>query len=349
MPRRPAPYLMLVTFGAPRFDAWSAKDRSIVADSPYQGVASVISEAYDTEAVPGLDQLADAVRTHRDETPVDVWPWVFLNRIIGQSDAQRHASANVSPLFRRIQGWDLVDDTGSLSAFYETWRRSLQLARETGSPGIVLDPETYNDYSTERLAVIAERRRTSTEEIAGRIHHIGWELARIVEQEYPNAIIWSLFTRLGVGGTTDSLFRGMLAALSNFDVPAVVVDGGEATVGYYSGSADEHAAKVRNHAEMLAPFTDLHPDRLRVSATLAPYHDPDRLKSWIREASESGGRVYRNAAEFGPLVAELLCACEYVWMYGASAAGYVPFSDVCAETNEAVHAMLREALDARTG
>jgi hypothetical protein len=55
-------------------------------------------------------------------------------------------------------------------------------------------------------------------------------------------------------------------------------------------------------------------------------------------AAENGGKVYQNAGEFRPLFEQLFASCEYLWVYAASAAGYLPFDEQRQSVADAVHA-----------
>jgi len=300
--------------------------------------------AYDTDPVPERDELGAAVEAIRGGSRKHVWPWVFTNRFIGRGEGPAHDGAPDAEYFRRIRGWDLNNETSALADFYAIWRLSLRLARDLEAPGVVLDLEAYNDYRTYDVDCLAQLRGESADRIVSQLQAVGCELARIVVEEYREAVVWSLFTHLGAEDAAEHICRGMLEALAAADAPAVLVDGGEMPLGYYSPSAEALERKLASFADTLRPFMDQFPRHLRMGGTLAPYHGPGRLKSWIKEASEQGGRTYRNAAEFRPLVDALFRECGHVWIYGASAAGCVPFNPANAATTEAVHEMLTAAL-----
>ncbi len=230
------------------------------------------------------------------------------------------------------------------------------MGRTLGAPGVVLDLETYNDnyndYKTYMVSETAEHRGEADDATLAGLRAIGREMAALVADEYPEAVIWSLFTNLGSKPDTglrthDYLCRGLLEKLAEDSTPALLVDGGELPLGYYSPSADALGDKLDSFAARLQPFTDRFPRHLEMGATLAPYHEPDRLAAWAKEMSEQGGHVFQNAAEFGPLVEVLLRRCKHVWMYGGQMAHYVPFDPAESATTEAVHAMLENALRAR--
>jgi hypothetical protein len=341
----PRPYLMLVTFGAPQLGAWTEESLKVLNESPYAGVASEIVGAYDTEPVPTRAAFDDAVAALRKQAKKHVWPWVFSNRFIGRSEeGPAHSGAADSDYFRRIQGWDLKDKAGAQSDFYALWRLALRLARDLDAPGVVLDLEAYNDYRTYNVNTLAEQTGQSAQEVIADLRTMGRQMAVIVAEEYPQAIVWTLFTYLGAGTTPDYLCQGLLEEAKQRDLPLKVVDGGEAPLGYYSPSADALERKLASYAARLHPFLEQYPQHLRMGGTLAPYHEPARLTDWIKNASEKGGRVYQNAEEFRPLLDELFASCEYVWMYGASAAHYVPFNPGDAPTTQAVHTVLADEI-----
>lgn len=337
----PRPYLMLVTFGAPGLRDWTEAQSKRIDQWPYAGIASSVVGGYDTERIPSRADYQAAVKLLRTSR-VRVWPWVFLNRMIGRGKGQAHTSAKTSPYFERIRGWDLEDKTGARTDYLALWRLSLQLAKDLGAPGIVLDLETYNDYSTYQLNALADCGGWSPGQTATLLEDLGRAMARIVEQEYPSAIIWSFFTGLGGNRTTGLVCKSFLEESAKRKIPTKLVDGGETTVGYYNPSAEVLTTRIKAHVSALAPFAGKYKGQLVAGGTIAPYHEPERLTWWILDASKAGGRTYANMDEFRPNFEALFARCEYVWIYGASAAHCVPFSEEDAATTAALHRVLGE-------
>lgn len=145
-------------------------------------------------------------------------------------------------------------------------------------------------------------------------------------EEYPGCVIWSLFLH---PGRTSSLYYpidGLLDEAKGRVVPLTLVEGGEAHVNYYHPSVGSLRQHLRGQVEAFAAWRERYPKRLHLGGTIALYHDPAEITGWVRKRSEAGGRIYGNAGEFRPLLELLLASREFLWIYAASAAGYVPFS-----------------------
>lgn len=338
----PRPYLMLVTFGAPRLQDWTKEQCQKANTWPYAGIASIVVGAYNTDPVPSRKDLDASVQLLRENRRVHVWPWVFLNRMMGRGKGPAHSSAATSPDFEKIKGWDLEDKVEAKSSFLAAWRLCLRLAKDLGAPGVVLDMETYNDYSTYQLSALAEYGGWSIEQTTSLLKGLGKEMATIAGQEYPSAIIWNLFTGVGGARTTGLVCEGLLEEATRRKLPMKMVDGGETAVGYYNPSAEVLTAQINSHIGLLDPYTRKYDGRLVAGGTIAPYHEPDKITSWIKDASSSGNRFYKSVDEFRPNFDTLFSRCEYVWVYGASAACCVPFTDTNAATTNALHGMLGE-------
>jgi len=344
----PKPYLMLVTFGAPRLKGWSEAEIAMINASPFDGVASIVVGAYDDDPVPAEAEFEQAIATLRAGLRKHVWPWCFSNRLIGRKgEARHHSSApkEGGTYFGRIVGMDIDNQAGALGDFLDIWRLSLRLAKKLQAPGVVLDLEAYNDYSTYDIRYLASTRGETLERVRERLIAIGAQMADIVAQEYPTAIIWSLFTRLDAPlSTPGAMCEGILQQAKQKSIPLRLIDGGETNVGYYNPSVEVLRHRLEMAEQHLAPYLREYPRQFFLGGTIAPYHEPDRITDWIKRASETGGRFYRNADEFEPNMDALFAARQFIWIYGASAAHYVPFNPADTASTEAVHNMLKRSL-----
>ena len=124
----------------------------------------------------------------------------------------------------------------------------------SGSPGVVLDPETYNSYLANSVAYVARRQGMAIEQAMARLSDIGGQMGRIVEEEHPRAVIWTLFTGLEYGppemnglklySSPALMLLGMMDHFRRERVPAKLLDGGEGCPGYYNRSLDELRCKI---------------------------------------------------------------------------------------------------------
>ncbi len=128
-------YLMLVnTAMASKMDSQKMAqfDRS-----PYDGLAVSFADAYDTSSIVSVAAMEAQMSGWKKSTTKDIWPWVYLNRMIGVNDAEGNAPSKV-PYFQRFRGVDLDNSAGAQKDFLENWRNALHMARDTGVPGIRL-------------------------------------------------------------------------------------------------------------------------------------------------------------------------------------------------------------------
>src|SRR5258708_37148273 len=94
-------YLMLVnTAMAKQMDAskMAQFDRS-----PYEGLAVSFVEAFDNSPVPLPGAMEAQITSWKKSTTKQIWPWVYLNRMIGANDTEGNQLSKV-PYFQRFQG-----------------------------------------------------------------------------------------------------------------------------------------------------------------------------------------------------------------------------------------------------
>ncbi|MBC7287647.1 MAG: hypothetical protein H5T86_06290, partial [Armatimonadetes bacterium] len=269
-------YLLLVTFMAPNLARLTDGDLSVLDASPFAGVAVPVVSAYDTSPVPPAEDFRATVamcRKHR----IQVWPWVFLNRMIGRHAEGRSLHKDEpAEYFLRIPVLDLSNETGARKDFLDIWRLALRLARDLGAPGIVADFEAYNNYSAYDPRWTAEKRQESPEEVIDKLRGLGADLADIVADEYPGAAIWQLFfdpyyspyrTPDGqlLTRTTNYVNLGMLDRAVDREIAVTVIDGGETALGYYSPTLERLEAKIRSRDEAARPFLEKYGSRMALA------------------------------------------------------------------------------------
>ena len=74
--------------------------------SPYDGLAVSFSDAYDVSPVPTFASMQSQVASWKKSTRKQIWPWVYLNRMIGANNAEGNNLTKV-PYFQKFQGLDL--------------------------------------------------------------------------------------------------------------------------------------------------------------------------------------------------------------------------------------------------
>lgn len=346
------PYLLLVSFFSGQLTEFDAAKVRAVNDSPYHGVAVSMVDAYETGPLP-LRPLEAVLGTLKNACAKHIWPWLYFNRFVGYDEKKpSHSVQSQAPYFQRIRGMDLNNETGALGDFYDLWRAGLRAARHLGSPGIVVDPELYNNYAAYEIGYLANEMKISPLEVQEALRRVGSELAEIAAVEFPEATLWFLFTGLSspIRGflpfqeeryrSVTYIVEGLLERVKAEGLPLKVVSGGEMSLGYCSKSLADLKSKVVRRQEA---FSKRHATlgELHLGGTIAPWNRLDAKRGWLRQgvcgASDLGG-----AGDFTPLFKELLRAYGYVWIYAAMAAGYDPYDS---SISPAFNAALKSALD----
>lgn len=330
-------YLLLVTFSAPRLGQLDEAGIRAINAFPYHGVALTVIGAYQVVPVPGLDEFAPVVALAKARCKKDLWPWIFLNRMIGRSPrSPAHPSApKAGECFGRIKGMDLDGSAGALPDFLALWRLSLLLAKALGSPGVVVDLEAYNDYRVYNPFALAQMRGEEVDEVLQKLRHIGQKMADIAAEVYPDAKVWFLFTGLDASPIYESggrrlrrsvsyIVEGLLDRAVERGLPLTVIDGGETTVGYYNPSPSALRGRISRRAEVAKPLLEKYRGRYVLAGTIAPYADASEITDWLRRAAGKSP-PYKTLADFEPLFRILFSTYRYVWIYAAGAAKFYPF------------------------
>jgi hypothetical protein len=286
---------------------------------------------------------------------IDPWPWVALNRFIGApADRQGHAASHATNLgyFARIKALDLDNETGAREDMMKQWRLAVRAAREWKSPGIMWDPEAYNDYRAYQVPNVAKARGETVDQVIEKCEKVGADFARIIAEEYPECAVWSLFSRFehsdAVPGRKDRIFTtptyialGMLRYAKEKNVPLKFLCGGETTPGYCNKSVEDLKRKIADRDDAVAPILEEFPDHFFLAGTISPFHDYDICKDWIQKGYK--GTPFKKLQDFQPLFKTLFDAYDWVWIYASSAARTEPYKP---ENNRMYSEVLRAALDA---
>src|SRR5579872_2787833 len=118
--------LMLVSFLTHSFKHFDSAQIQAVNASPYQAVAVPLTDTYSVRK-PAEEEFMDEVALIKASSKKQIWPWIFLNRIVGsKADAKSLSPDADNPYFRRIKGLDLYNEAGALDDFIELWRIALR-------------------------------------------------------------------------------------------------------------------------------------------------------------------------------------------------------------------------------
>ena len=333
-------YLSLISFYTKSPGTMPTEQLALLNQSAYEGVAIPIVGGYRTDPPPSREELDEPVRAVRNSLTIDPWPWVFSNHFVGRpQDARTHPSNEGNKRgaehFGKIKGLDLDDAAGARSEMYAIWRLAVRLAKEWGAPGIVIDLEAYNNYRAYDVNYVAERRGETPAQVVAQCEAVGAELGRIVEQEYPECIVWSLFSHLqnprrlpGCDGpvysTAGHITLGFLKHCRDRKLPAKYICGGETTPGYYNPSVEALRGKIAARDAAMAPIIEAYPDHFFLGGTISPYHDHTLLTDWIKRRAGDDPPL-KTIADFQPMFRTLFEAYDWVWIYAASASRSQPY------------------------
>jgi hypothetical protein len=330
-------YLMLVnTAIASQMDApkLAQFDRS-----PYDGLAVSFADAYDTSPVLSMTPMQTQLANWRKSTTKEIWPWVYLNRMIGVNDAEGNPYSKV-PYFRRFQGLDLDAKAGAQNDFLENWRNALRLAKEAGVPGIVCDLEFYNNYKAYDLAELARMTSKPPQDVLNALRQLGARMAHIAVAEYPGATLWFLFTgftrpdyRVIEGHpyylAATYIAEGLLDQIQQHHLPLVVLSGGEVGLGYCHNSIDDLRQAIEKRAAIFAPLLQKYNGILELAGTMTLWSDPSAKKNWVAQGA-CGTSSAATVEDLIPYMELLFRSYRYNWLYGSPNGGYFAFQSTSA-------------------
>jgi len=325
-------YLMLVNTA--RANQMDALKMAQFERSPYDGLAVSFLDAYETSPVPSLAYMQGQVASWKKSTTKDIWPWVYLNRMVGANGAEGNQDSK-APYFQRFQGLDLDGKAGAQEDFLENWRNALRLAKATGVPGIVCDLEFYNNYKAYDLAELARMTSKPQQEVVGLLRQLGARMADISWAEYPGASIWFLFTGFTrpehkiadgqpYGLAATYLVEGLLDQIQQHHLSLRVLSGGEVGLGYCHTSVDDLRQSIEKRAADFAPFLRKYNGILELAGTMTLWSDRPAKKSWVAQGA-CGASSADTVEDLVPYMELLFRSYRYNWLYGSPNGGYLAF------------------------
>jgi len=319
--------------------------------SPYDGLAVSFSDAYETSPVPPLGAMRAQMASWKGPATKDVWPWVYLNRMIGANAAEGNPLTNV-PYFQRFQGLDLDGKAGAQKDFLENWRNALQLARRTGVPGIVCDLEFYNNYQAYDLAELARMTALSRPGVLDSLRELGARMADTAAKEYPDATLWFLFT-----GFTRADYRtvegrpyylaatyiaeGLLDEIRQRHLRLRILSGGEVGLGYCHASVEDLRQSIEKRAAVFAPLLQKYIGILELAGTMTLWSDRAAKKNWVVQGA-CGSSSAADAEDLIPYMELLFRSYRYNWIYGSPNGGYLAFDPASAPRFDAAIARAKD-------
>jgi hypothetical protein len=303
--------------------------------SPYDGLAVAFLHAYDTSTPPTVASIDQQIARWKGFTSKDIWPWVYVNRMIGMSVAENNSHSD-QPYFRRIIGADLDDKNGALSDFLNIWRNSLAGARDSRVPGIVCDLEFYNHYKEYDIGELAHQTGKAPPQAAESLKHLGAKMADLAVETYPHATIWMLFTALTHPGykkfdgvpyypSPAYISIGLLDEIAKKRLPLKVITGGEGSIGYCHDSLEQFKSAIQQRQSDLEAELAKYSGILELGGTLALWSDRALKKDWLNQGSCKASDA-DSIENLEPYIELLLTIYRYNWLYGTSEGNYLPFS-----------------------
>jgi hypothetical protein len=307
--------------------------------SPFDGLAVSFSDAYDVSPVPTLVSMESQLAGWKKSTSKQIWPWVYLNRMIGANDAEGNELTNV-PYFQKFQGLDLDAKAGAQQDFLENWRNALRVAQKTGVPGIIFDLEFYNNYKADDIGELARMTSMSKQETLQTLKKLGARMADTASANYPNAMIWILFTGFTrpdyriidgqnyfLAGTY--IVEGLLDEIQEHQLALHVLSGGELGLGYCHNSVEDLHQAIQKRAVIFAPLLQKYKGILELGGTMTLWSDKSAKKNWVAEGA-CGSSSAATVEDLIPYMELLFRTYRYNWIYGSPNGGYLAFNPAIA-------------------
>jgi hypothetical protein len=336
-PPRRDHYLMLVNTAMAR--QMDAQKLAQFDRSPYDGLAVSFSDAYDVSLVPTPASMESQLSGWKKSTSKQIWPWVYLNRMIGASDAEGNELTKV-PYFQKFQGLDLDAKAGAQQDFLKNWRNALRIARKTSVPGIVFDLEFYNNYKADDVAELARMTSMSKQDALQALKNLGARMAHTASAEYPNAMIWILFTGFTrpdyriingqnyfLAGTY--IVEGLLDEIHEHHLALHVLSGGELGLGYCHNSVEDFRQAIQKRAAIFAPLLQKYKGILELGGTMTLWSDRSVKKNWVAVGA-CGSSSAATVEDLIPYMELLFRSYRYNWIYGSPNGGYLAFNPAIA-------------------
>ena len=328
-----APYLLLISFYG-NFNDFTPKKIAEFNNSPYDGDAIPLISSYDTKTYKEADFLPE-ISTIKHESHKQIWPWVFLNRIVGYNQVSGNAlfPERARP-FQNIRGMDLENKSGALDGLYVNVRLAALIAKVLGTPGFVLDLEPYNNYKTYDVSNLAEQMGWSKDRTEARLRQVGENLADITADQYPSATVWFTFTGLAsrtrTSGKTQEyrsityIAQGFLQRIKEKGYSMTVVSGGELAGYCYTSIADLRTTNAKRQDDFGAVL-ESNPS-LKLGATIAIWQNGSKRQNGAFRNGKCGTTHANNLTDFEPYISALASTYGFLSIYAAGMTGYDPYN-----------------------
>ncbi|MGD0305061.1 MAG: hypothetical protein ABSC71_09550 [Candidatus Acidiferrales bacterium] len=323
--------------------------------SPYDGLAVAFLHAYDTSPVPSVAEMDAKLTEWKSYTSKTIWPWVYVNRMLAIDPADKNPYSK-DAYFRRFPGADLDGKGGAQDEFITNWSNALRAAKDSHAPGIVCDLEFYNYQKAYEIPELASHINQTPQAATDLLRKLGARMADAAAAQYPDAVLWFLFTGLthpdykSAGGQSyypapSYVALGMLDEIRAKRMNLKVLTGGEGSLGYCHVSMDEFQTKIRDRANAYKQLMAKYGLELELAGTLTLWSDTAAKKGWVNQypCKESPAATVE---ELEPYLETLFRSYRYNWIYGSNDGGYNAFA---ADSAPRFDAVIRKALDRTRG
>jgi hypothetical protein len=307
--------------------------------SSYNGLAVAFWHAYDTSAVISSNAMTSKIAEWNRVTKKDIWPWVYVNRMIAADPASNNHYTK-DPYFHRFVGADLDGRNGAQNDFLQNWTNSLRAARDSGVPGIVCDLEFYNFYKEYDVGELARQTSKTPQQVVELLRSLGARMAGIADSQYPQATLWLLFTGFTHPGyksidnepyypSPTYIAMGLLDEIKSRHLSLKVISGGEGSLAYCHDSLEQFQAAIKDRQAKFAPQLEKYKDVLELAGTMTLYTDRSEMKDWVKKDCSSSDAA--KLEDLQPYLELLLKTYHYNWIYASGDGGYTAFSPGAAD------------------
>jgi hypothetical protein len=340
-------YLLLVNTAIARL--LKPQDISAFDGSPYDGLAIAFHYNYDTAPVFSPESMSSQLLEWKKLTHKDLWPWVYINRMIGAGESDTNERVNV-PYFHKIRGIDLDDQAGARTDFFKIWKAALRVAKESHSPGIVFDAEFYNDHKAYDPAEMSRETGKSPDELTKQLELLGADMADTAADTFPNAVLWFCFT-----GFTHKDFKtingksyyptpvyiaiGLLKQIQKRNYSLRLLSGGEGSIGYCHENVPTFREAIERRAAAFAPILKQYDPILELAGTLTVWDERANKSGFISEGDCARASA-STIEELQPYLEMMMRVYRYNWIYGSANGGYFAFDS---ERNARIHKVIGNA------
>jgi hypothetical protein len=302
--------------------------------SPYDGLAVAFWHAYDTSPAFSPEEMKAKIAEWKRSTKKDIWPWVYVNRMIGAAPDSTNAYTK-DPYFHRIAGADLDGKAGAQRDFLQNWQNSLLAAKDSGAPGVFCDLEFYNFYKEYDVGALAKEIGKTPPQTVELLQQLGSRMANIAANQFPNATLWFAFTALTHPGykVADNqpyypspayIVIGLLDEIQKQHLPLKVLSGGAGSIAYCHDSLDQFKDAIQDRQVKIGPQIEKYRPTLELSGTMTLYSDRSEMQDWVKK--DCSASTAKKLEDLQPFVELLLKTYRYNWIYGSGDGGYVAFA-----------------------